>query len=328
MDKMKVGVLGVSGHFTERIIPALKKSNITEIYAIASRSKDRAIEASRDFCIEKAYYSYEELLDDKQVEFVYIPLPNHMHAEWIKKCADAGKHILCEKPFAMNAGEAKEAMNYALGKGIKIAEAFMYKFHPQWRTAIDMLNSGKIGRLQAVHTFFGFYNDDAKNIRNIKETGGGANYDIGCYAISTARLIFGCEPERVIAVKEEDPDFKTDVLTSAMMDFKKGRGLFTVSTKTMPSQRVEIHGTEGVIVIEVPFNPLPEKKTVITYHTKNSTKKIMIGASNQYRILFDEFAQYISGNNKFPVDTNDAVNNMKVIDAVFRSSESGKWEKP
>jgi predicted dehydrogenase len=326
MQKIRLGVLGVSGHFVGRVIPALKKSNIVELYAIASRSKERSLDASRRYGITKAYGSYEELIEDREVKIVYIPLPNNMHLEWIKRCADKGKHIICEKPITLNAAEALDAAEYAAKKNVKLMEAFMYKFHPKWIEALKMIREGNIGTLQTIHTFFSFTNKDPGNIRNIKEAGGGANLDIGCYAVSSARLIFGREPLRVLGTNDIDKEFTTDMMTSGILDFGIGRCQFTVSTQSFPFQRVEIHGTDGVIILEMPFNQDPHKRSGIIYISKTKTRIIPIKTADQYKIQFEDFAVSVRDDKKVPFKIDDAINNMKVLDALTRSVNSGKWE--
>lgn len=216
---MKLGVLGVSGHFEKRVILPLQKSTVIEVYAIASRSREKAESFAKKYEIPHWYSSYEELLKDKSIEMVYIPLPNHMHCEWIKKTADAGKHILCEKPLAMNSSEAKTCIQYAQSKNVSIMEAFMYRFHPQWKHALELIRTGEIGKIQSIHVFFGYNNTDPKNIRNIKENGGGALMDIGCYAVSTARFLLETEPVRVLSLVKRDQNFGTDILSSGILDF-------------------------------------------------------------------------------------------------------------
>jgi Predicted dehydrogenases and related proteins len=229
-------------------------SELTQVVAIASRDAEKAAQAAREFGFEKSYGSYEALLADPVIDAVYIPLPNHLHTEWIKKAADAGKHVLCEKPFAMNATQAAEAARYAEAKGVKVMEAFMYRFHPQWVHAKEIMRSGEIGKVQFIHTQFAFNNRDPRNIRNILETGGGSIYDIGCYACSSARFIVGKEPERAVSIVRRDPEFGTDVLSSGVLDFGDARALFTVSTQSFPVQQVDIVGTSGSVTIFIPFN--------------------------------------------------------------------------
>jgi predicted dehydrogenase len=298
-----------------------------EVRAIASRARDRAEEAARDLGIPKAYGSYAELLADREIEAVYIPLPNHLHAEWVKKAADAGKHVLCEKPFAMNAAEAEEAIRYAEAKGVLVMEAFMYRFHPQWIKAREMIRSGEIGRAQTVNTMFAYMLKDPANIRNIPEAGGGGLPDIGCYAVSSARFLLGREPERVFACVHRDPKLKTDILSSAILDFGVARAQFTVGTQSHPWQRVDVLGSGGEISLPLPFNAYPDVPMQIAVTTGLGTRTISTPIADQYVAMFEGFCRAVREGGGVPTPPADAIANMKVLDALFRSEKSGAWEK-
>jgi predicted dehydrogenase len=320
------GVLGVSGHFRLRLQIPLRDSPLVELRAIASRSLEKAKAAAAEFGMPAAYGSYEELLADPRIEAVYIPLPNHLHAEWVKKAADAGKHVLCEKPFALNALQAAEAIEHARAKGVLVMEAFMYKLHPQWRRVKDLLKVGEIGSLLAVQTYFAFNNRDPHNIRNIQSAGGGALYDIGSYAVSSARFIMGSEPHRVQSLVQRDPDFKTDRLSSAMLDFGGARALLTVSTQSQPYQRVDIVGTNGMISLHLPFNMHPDVPAQVSVTTGPRTRELYLGPRDQYTELFEGFSRAVRGEAALPIEPADAVANLHVLDALFRSEKSGAWE--
>jgi len=325
MKKLKIGVLGVSNHFILRILLPLQKSSLVEPYAISSRSLDKAKKTAYEFNIPKYYGSYEELLKDSLIDIIYIPLPNNIHNEWIKKTADAGKHIICEKPISMNANEAKEAINYAKNKNVYIMEAFMYKFHPQWQRVLELIKAGEIGEITSIHTEFGFNNTDPKNIRNIKSAGGGALMDIGCYASSVPRFILQKEPLRVISLINYDNQFKTDILSSAILDFGDVRATFNVSTQTYTNQNVYIIGKSGKITIEIPFNTFPDVPAEVNIITGVGTRKLLIGPYDHYQIEFEHFAQSIIDKKKLLNPPDDAISNMKVIDALFKSSETNSW---
>jgi len=327
MKPVRWGVLSVSKHFSFRIQPALKGSSTAEIAAIASRSLEKAEQAAREMSIPKAYGSYEKLLADPGIDAVYIPLPNHLHAEWVKKAADAGKHILCEKPFGMNAEETRQSIAHAQARGVLVMEAFMYRFHPQWRRVRELVAIGEIGAVRAVHTFFSYSNLDPANIRNILEAGGGAIPDIGCYAVSSSRYVLGREPSRVISLVARDPAFKTDVLSSAILDFGDARALFTVATQTHPVQRVDVIGTGGSILVHLPYNAHPDVPQEVTVAAKLGARTIQFPIVDQYSIMFDEMSRAIRAGGPVPTDPQDAVDNMKVLDALFRSERSGAWEK-
>lgn len=326
MKPVKWGVLGVSGHYRMRLQIPLRDSPLIEVAGIASRSLERAKAAAAEFGIPKAYGSYEELLADRDIEAVYIPLPNHLHAEWVKKAADAGKHILCEKPFALNAAQAADAVAHARKKGVLIMEAFMYKFHPQWLRVRDLVRVGEIGSIAAMQTFFAFNNKDPNNIRNIQAVGGGALYDLGCYTVSSARFIFGREPGRALSLVQRDPNFHTDCLSSALLDFGGARAAFTVGTQCQPFQRVEIVGTSGMITIQLPFNMFPDAPARVEIVTGARTRELALGPCDQYSRLFEAFARAVRGEAPLPVEAEDAVSNLKALDALFRSEKSGEWE--
>ena len=326
MKPVSWGVLSVSKHFSYRVRPALKGSGTSAMAAIASRSRDKAERAAGEMSIPKAYGSYEELLADPGIEAVYIPLPNHLHAEWVKKAADAGKHVLCEKPFGMHAEDARQSIAYAQARGVLVMEAFMYRFHPQWRRVRDLVAIGEIGVVRAVHTLYAYSNTDPNNIRNILEAGGGAIPDIGCYAVSSARFILGREPSRVASFVARDPAFKTDTLSSAILDFGDARALFTVATQAHPTQSVEILGTGGTIRIPLPFNPYSDVPQEVTVAGRLGVRTIEFPVVDQYAIMFDEMSRAIRAGGPVPTDPSDAVNNMKVLDALFKSEKSGAWE--
>lgn len=325
MNRLKMGVLGVSAHFIKRVILPLSDSDLVLSHAIASRSKKKAQIAAEKYGIPLFYGSYEALLKDKSVNFIYISLPNHMHAEYIKKSADAGKHILCEKPLAMDAAQAEEAVRYAAEKNILLAEAFMYKYHPQWRHVRDLVHTGEIGEINLVNTFFGYNNTDPKNIRNIKSVGGGGLMDIGCYAVSVPRFLLGREPERVCSLITYDRIFQTDILSSAILDFGKARAAFTVATQTYPHQKVEIHGTRGIMTVEIPFNTFGDVPSAVTISTPVGERRFLTEPVNHYRVLFDEFSKLIQGEEAVSFPPEDAVNNMKVIDALIQSDKTRSW---
>ena len=328
---MKWGVLGAASIATRKVIPGMQKSDLCEIAGIASRDLEKAKAAAAALKIGKAYGSYEEMLSDPEIEAVYNPLPNHLHVPWTKKAAEAGKHVLCEKPLALNAAEARTLLSVRDRAGVKIGEAFMVRTHPQWVRSREILRSGRIGELKSVIGAFSYFNRDPKNVRNVVEWGGGGLMDIGCYAINTSRFMFGAEPLRVAGVLERDPAFGTDRLASAVMDFGVGQAVFTCSTQIVPYQRMQFLGTKGRIEVEIPFNAPPDKETRIFI---DDGKDVFGGGivsetfpvCDQYAVQGDAFSRAIREGGEVPVPLEDAIANMSVIDAVFRSAESGKWE--
>jgi len=325
MQSLNLGVLGVSAHFIKRVFLPLRNIQSVNIHGIASRHKEKANSIAQKLGINNAYNDYQQLIDDPAIDFVFIPLPNHLHLEWIKKAADAGKHILCEKPIALNTEQAKEAVAYADAKGVKLMEAFMYRFHPQWVRAKELVQVGEIGSVTAIHTFFSYNNPDPSNIRNILEYGGGGVMDIGCYAISVPRFFLDKEPKRVVSTLVKDSEFNTDKLTSAIIDFDSAQATFTVATKTYPYQKVTIHGSSGNITIQIPFNTFPDVPALITVDTKIGVRNIEFPAADHYGLQFKAFAESILQDKPVPTPAEDAINNMKVIDAVFQSADKGQW---
>ena len=328
MKPVRWGVLGVANIFMKRVLPPLLNCDSVEVLGLASRSKEKALRAAQAFGIGKAYGSYEELLADQDVEAVYIPLPNHLHAEWIRKAADAGKHILCEKPLALDAGQAAASVEYASKRGVRLMEAFMYRFHPQWRRAQELVRIGEIGEILAVQTTFGYDLKDPDNIRNNPAMGGGALMDIGCYAVSMPRFIFGREPERAIGLFTRDPGFKTDILSSAILDFGGSRSVFTVATQCFQAQRVDIFGTSGRMHIGIPLNMYPDVPPELTVVTRFGQRRPVLPAADQYGLEFEAFSRALRLDLPVPTPAEDAVANQKVLDALFRSESSGVWETP
>jgi predicted dehydrogenase len=301
---------------------------LIEPYGIASRSAERAGEYARTWGFARSYGSYEALIEDPEIDFVYCPLPNHLHLEYIKKTADAGKPILCEKPLCLNGKDAAEAAEYCDKKGVPLMEAFMYRFHPQWVRAREIVKSGELGRVIGTGGAFSFNNRDPKNIRNIPEAGGGAILDIGCYTVSSSRFLMGAEPEQVISTILRDPVFKTDILDSAILDYGGGRSaVFTVGTQHFPYQRITAFGTGGSLSIEVPYNMYGDIPGRITVAVENGLRVIETEIADQYLLEFDGFAGAVIDKAPVPTPVSDAVANLAVLDALFASGASGKWEK-
>jgi predicted dehydrogenase len=326
MSKLKLGVLGCSGHYALRISTPLGKSQIVETYAVASRDGEKAKAYADEWGFAKSYGSYEALLADPDVDFVYIPLPNHLHCEFIKKAADAGKPILCEKPLGLNAKEAADAAAYCKRKGVPLMEAFMYRLHPQWTRAKEIVTCGEIGQVMSTQGFFSYNNTDPANIRNQAKTGGGAILDIGCYAVSSSRFLMGSEPERVAATLIKDKVFNTDILVSAVLDYGEGRSAtFTVGTQVWPYQRVTAVGKGGFVQIEVPFNMYGDFPGHLTVQTDVGTRLVEPPIADQYLLEFDAFATAVRDKKPVPTPITDALSNMAVLDAVFEAAEKSAW---
>jgi predicted dehydrogenase len=327
-------VLGVASIAVRRVIPAMQKGQGGEICAVASREKSRAEQAARLLRIPKAYASYEELLADPEIDAIYNPLPNHLHVPWSIRAAQTGKHVLCEKPVGVNAAEVKSLIDARDRNGVKIGEAFMVRTHPRWLRTRDLIRAGRVGELRLITGSFGFFNRDAKNVRNILEFGGGALLDIGCYAVTLARFIFGQEPSRVIGLIERDPEMNTDRLTSAMLEFPSGQCTFTCTTQLAYNQRVAFFGTTGRMEVERPLNPPNDQRTRILIDdnpgdvTGAGVTEETIASCDQFTIQGDLFSKAVREGGEVPVPLEDSLHNMAVIDALFRSADSGKWEKP
>ena len=329
MKKVVWGVLSTAKIGWEKVIPAMLKSEHCELRGIASRNLEKGQKIADQFGIPKAYGSYEELLADPEIEAIYNPLPNHEHVPMTLAAARAGKHVLCEKPVALTAQEAEQLREVA--SHVHIMEAFMVRFHPQWLSVRERVQAGELGDVRSIQSYFSYFNADANNIRNQADIGGGALYDIGCYPIVTARFLFDCEPLRAIALIDRDPEFKTDRMVSGLLDFGNGRRLdFTVSTQSVTYQRVQVCGTKKRIEIQIPFNaPLGGSTDVLTDDGKRldlgSTVTQTIPACDMYTLEIDAFSQAVRGEIPLPYGVEDAILNMRVIDALFASEKTGAW---
>ncbi len=322
MAKVRWGILSTARIGVQKVIPAMQKGRFTEVVAIASRNGEKANEAADKLNIGKRYDSYEALLDDPDIDAVYNPLPNHLHVPWTIRAMEAGKHVLCEKPIGLNAGEAQDLIEATRQfPALKVMEAFMYRFHPQWQKARELVANGSIGEVRALNSFFSYYNTDPENIRNRSDIGGGALMDIGCYCISFPRYIFGEEPLNIKGEMDLDPVMKIDRLTSAVLRFPSGKiSAFTCSTQLMPYQKVHISGTGGHIIIEIPVNAPPGETISIILMTKELTETFSFEPVDQYTLQGDAFSKAIIEDEPVPVPLEDAVNNMKAIDELRRET--------
>lgn len=323
IEPVSWGVLGVANIATKKVIPAMNDSAYSRVRAIASRDLERARHAAADLGIPTAYGSYEELVAAPDIEAVYIPLPNHLHLQWAKAAAEAGKHVLCEKPLAMTSGDARVMIEASESAGVLLMEAFMYRLHPLWAKTKELIDSGAIGELRSVQVAFSYYNDDPSNIRNIPEVGGGALYDIGCYAVNAARFVFGSEPTGVKGFVTRDPELGTDVVTSAILDFGTGQASFVCSTQMESDQRVVIHGTDARIVVDIPFNippDVPSRLQVVAGGEPPVSPGVEIheiAAENPYGTQADAFSKAIRSGAPAPIPPMDAVANLEVIERIF-----------
>ena len=327
MNKVRWGILSTAKIGREKVIPGIQASASCEVVALASRKGEQARTEADRLHIPRAYDSYEALLDDPEIDAVYIPLPNQLHVPWAIKAIEANKHVLCEKPVGLSSDEALLLLKAANEKPhLKVMEAFMYRFHPQWQYAKKMVDEGRIGRLKTIQSFFSYFNNDPSNIRNRKDYGGGGLMDIGCYSISLSRFIFGKEPNKVFGKVEIDEAFDVDETASAILDFSSGTSTFTCSTQMNSFQRVNILGTEGAIEIEIPFNAPADKPCKAWLYSNSEKTEVLFEVANQYTHQADVFSQAILNNTAVPTPLEDAINNMKVIEAIFESSRDEEWK--
>lgn len=330
-EKVRWGVLGVAGIAVRRVIPAMQRSEWSEVTAIASRDPAKARDAAATLGIRKAYGSYEALLADPDIEAVFNPLPNHLHVPWSIRCAEAGKHVLCEKPLSLTVEEARQLIAVRDRTGVKMEEAYMVRTHPQWLRVRDLVREGRIGELRSAMAHFSYFNAKPENIRNIPEYGGGGLMDIGCYPITTSRLVFGEEPRRVIGLLERDPVMKTDRLTSAILEFPSGQSVFTCSTQLVPYQKMHFFGTRGRIELEIPYNaPNDRPARILIDDGRDLLGSGIVSEEfpvcDQYTIQGDLFSRAIREGGEVPTPLEDAVKNIAAIEAIFRSAASGRWE--
>ena len=334
MEPVRWGVISTAKIGVEKVIPAMQRGAASRVIAIGSANEAKARAAAARLGIERVHPSYEALLADPDIEAVYNPLPNDLHVPWTIRAMEAGKHVLCEKPIALTAAEARQLEEAEARTGKRVCEAFMVRYHPQWRRAKALTLDGTIGDARLIRVIFAYRNVDPNNIRNKVEMGGGGLYDIGCYAITGARFLFDAEPVRVVATIERDPVFKVDRLASGLVDFPNGRQLvFSCATQIAPRQNVEILGSKGRIVIPVPFNTDPALPAEIViddardlYGGGARTERFAL--CDHYTLQGDAISAAIRSGAPFDYPIADAVMNMRILDALFRSQTSGHWETP
>jgi predicted dehydrogenase len=326
VTELRWGVLSTADIARKKVIPGIQRADRCHVVAIASRDGQRARTVAGELGIPRAHESYEALLADPDVDAVYIPLPNHLHAEWAIAAAQAGKHVLCEKPLAMTSADAARMVAAAEAHGVHLMEAFMYRLHPSWVAARELVAAGRIGRLTAVQSWFSYFNDDPTNIRNIRAYGGGALFDIGCYNVNLSRMLFGGEPTHVEAAIVRDPLSGVDVLTSALLEFDGGLATFTCTTRAEDDQRVSIYGTGGRIEIDIPFNIPPDRPTRIRVSHGGEppvsplTEVITFEPADPYSVEAAAFATAVLDGRPLPVPPADAVANLRVIERIFEAA--------
>jgi predicted dehydrogenase len=331
--KVRWGVLGAAKIAVDKVIPGMMGGDYSEVVAIASRDVGKAQAAATRLGVPKAYGSYEALLADPDVDAIYNPLPNHLHVPWTTAAAEARKHVLCEKPIGVTVHDARELIAVRDRTGVQIQEAFMVWTHPQWLRAIEVCRSGRLGDVRSYVGGFSYYNDDPTNIRSKREWGGGGLLDIGCYLVITSRMLFGEEPSRVLALITRDAHTGVDTLTSMILEYPSGHAIGTCSTRLIPHQRVQVFGTLGKLEVEIPFNAPPDRPCRITVDGDGDlwgrgAETIEIPTCDQYRVQGDLFSRAILDHTAVPYPLEQSVRNMAVIDALFLSAETGRWERP
>lgn len=329
MEKIRWGILSTAKIGLKHVIPAMQAGKLIEVVAIASRSLEKAQVAASSLGIEKAYGSYEALLEDPEVDCIYNPLPNNLHMEWTIKALEAGKHVLCEKPIGLTVAEVEELIRVRDRTGLKAGEAFMVKSNPQWIETRERVRRGEVGEPRLIQGMFSYFNADPSNIRNIPELGGGGMWDIGCYCSTLSRYLFEEEPIRLVSKLELDPEMKTDRLGSVIMEFPSGQSIFSVSTQLVAYQRMHLFGTKGHLEVRIPFNA-PNDRACTVAQDRGSILLDEITTHSypvidQYTLMSDAFSRAILSNGEVPVPLEDALNNTKVLRAIFESATSGKW---
>ncbi|CAN5305255.1 Gfo/Idh/MocA family oxidoreductase [soil metagenome] len=327
--KLKWGVLGAAKIALEKVIPAMAEGKDYEVYGIASRNLEKAETAAQKLNIPKAYGSYEELIEDPDIDIIYNPLPNHLHVEYTLKCIEAGKHVLCEKPIALKASEVERLIEARDKHQVKVGEAFMVKTHPQWVKTKELVQNGSLGNVKMVQGTFSYFNNNPQNIRNIDEYGGGAIWDIGCYPVTTCRFVLGEEPLKVVALIDHDKEFGTDILSSFILQFPSAHAVFSVSTQLVPYQRMHFFGEQKELEIIIPFNAPKEKSCIIKINPgdifEENLETIKFDICNQYTIQAEAFSEAVNNNTEVPVPLEDALANTKVLEALFTSAKEGGW---
>ena len=327
IEPVRWGILGAAGIAIRNVIPAMQASRLARPVAIASRDLGKARATAASLGIQRAYGSYEELIADPEIEAVYNPLPNHLHVPWSIRAAEAGKHVLCEKPIALTADEARALLAARDANRVQVAEAFMVRTHPQWQEVERLIASGRIGPLRLITGHFSYFRRDPADIRSRPDWGGGALMDIGCYPIFISRWMFGEEPTDAVALIDRDPELGVDRLTSAMLRFRSGHATFSCAGQLVPYQRMHLFGEEGRIEVEIPFNAPSDRPCRIFLDDGSklggaSAVEIAIPMANQFTLQADRFSEAVRGVGTVPVSLETSIGNMEVIDALFRSART------
>jgi predicted dehydrogenase len=332
MSNLSWGVLGASLFAIEHMIPALQETPGITVDAIASREKAKADAVAGQFGLPKAYGDYESLLADPDIDVIFNPLPNHLHVPWTAKAARAGKHVLCEKPLALDAAEAETLIAVRDETGVQIQEGYCVRHHTQWRRVRELVRAGRIGDVRAIQGWFSYNLNDPDNIRNKREMGGGGLYDVGVYPLVTARFVFEADPLRAFAFIERDPVHDVDTLTSAILEFPTGILSFTCATRLSVHQHMAIHGTKARMELADPFAQAPDREARISilgdreiWDPPNADIET-VDRVNQYVPQAAAFCAAVRGETPLEFPLEDSVKIMRALDALFLSAETGRWE--
>ena len=325
MEKIRWGVLSTANIGRTQVIPAICRADNAEIIAIASRTS-KVHKIAQELKIPKAYESYEELLDDPEIDAVYIPLPNHLHKEWVIRSAQKGKHILCEKPMALTESETEEMFAVCTKHGVKVMEAFMYQLHPQHARVKEILASGEIGEVKLMKSSHSFYLENrSTDIRMDAAMGGGSIYDLGCYAIQAIRHLTDAEPVEVMAEGEVDPATGVDLTGIVSLKMSSGvRALFDCSFDMAGRNEYELIGTEGSLKVPFAFRPdINGHIGKILVHKNGETREEQI-FGDIYRLEIEHFSTAILTDSDPAITADSTVKNMRTIEACYRSLKTGQ----
>ncbi|MEY8828239.1 Gfo/Idh/MocA family protein [Sedimentitalea sp. XS_ASV28] len=332
MTNLSWGILGTAGIARKAMLPALQSAEGCRVVAIASRDAARAQAFARDFDIPRYHASYEALLASPEIDAVYIPLPNHLHVPLTLQALRAGKHVLCEKPLALTLADAEQVAETARQADRFVAEAFMTHHHPQWTSARKLVRAGRIGHLTAVQALFSYANHDPENVRNQADIGGGGLYDIGCYALDTARFFFEQAPESVAAIMERDAVFGTDRITTGAARFAGGGQLgFTVSTQSALVQQLTLLGTDGYLVFDAPFNCPGDHRARLAIDPGTDLlgtgREIQtMPPADQYRLQAEAFVRQVRARDGWAAALDEIRGNAAALEATTRAARTGVWE--
>lgn len=318
--KLRWGIMSTANIGKRSTIPGIQESERNEVIAVASRSLDQAQAFAKELGIPKAYGSYEALLNDSEIDAVYIPLPNHLHKEWTIKAAKAGKHVLCEKPIALDESEAAEMVAACEEENVVLAEAYMYRHQQRYHDIKERIHAGEIGEIRGLHGVFTFDSSGATgNIRFTKEWGGGSIFDVGCYPISAARFLLEEEPTAVTTHAYFSPEHgNVDMMASGLMEFSNGVALtFDCGMWAAGRNRIEILGTKGRILLNEAF--LGDQSYEIIKN--GQVEKVADDNINPYKLQADRFAETVLDGKPAPFSLNDPIKNMKAVKAALDSAE-------